>query len=57
MKTLQRRLDALAGAGNYYTIGEMLDHLDGHPLPLGKSLHPGYLAWLDSLKGNLDERA
>lgn len=37
---LSRRLEALEGDRSHYTIGELLDALDGVPLPSGRSVHP-----------------
>ena len=48
MKALERRLDALEGAGRYLSIGEILDSLDGEPLPEDKKLSPAFVdAWRD----------
>tara|TARA_A100001037_G_C15065861_1_gene597006 strand:- start:869 stop:1027 length:159 start_codon:yes stop_codon:yes gene_type:complete len=43
MKALSRRLEALEGVAGLYSIGELLDSLDGTPLPEGKRVHPAFL--------------
>jgi hypothetical protein len=44
MNAMERRVDALEGGSGFYTIGELLDHLDGAPLPVGKMLSPAFVA-------------
>lgn len=38
--SLKRRLDALDDRRAFVTIGELLDHLDGAPLPAGRRIDP-----------------
>lgn len=49
-RTLKRRVDELEGNGGYYTIGELLDELDGEPLPKGKTYSPGYLDFMAKIR-------
>lgn len=51
MNGLARRLRALEGPGRYATLGEMLDHLAGEPLPAGRAVDPAIVAALDALPG------
>ena len=49
MKALQRRLDALDQGGRYLTLGDLLDSLDGQPLPEGRSIDPALGAALATI--------
>ena len=51
MGNLDRRVSALEGSGRYVTLGEMLDHLAGEPLPSGRALDPAIVSALDALPG------
>lgn len=44
---LERRIDALEGAGGHSQLGEWLDALGGEPP--AKPMHPGLKAALDAL--------
>lgn len=50
MKAMHRRLDALEGRGLYWSIGDLLDHLDGVPLPKGRSMSPEMEAQFAAMK-------
>lgn len=49
MKAMERRIAALEGNGVFYTIGELLDSLDGEPLDPAKTVDPVTVAALDAL--------
>jgi len=50
MKAMLRRLDALEGRGMYWSIGDLLDHLEGVPLPKGRSISPEMKAQFAAMK-------
>ena len=49
MRALARRLDALETHGRFATLGEVLDHLHGEPIPHDKQIDPALIAALDAL--------
>lgn len=49
MRDFNRRLGVLEGRGVFVTLGEMLDNLDGWPLPAGRQLNPAILLGLGVL--------
>lgn len=49
MRGFYRRLNALERRGEFVTLGEMLDHLNGEPLPVGRPLDPAILSGLEAL--------
>lgn len=51
MRSLNRRLCALEGERAFLTIGELLDNLDGVPLPADKGVSPITLRALEALPG------
>lgn len=52
MKALGRRVEALEGNGVFYTIGELLDSLDGEALADGKRVDPQMVAGLNGVGDN-----
>ena len=49
---MQRRVSALECGSGLLTIGDLLDSLDGAPLPYGRKCDPRLLAGLEGL-GNV----
>ncbi len=49
MNGLRRRLDALEKPSRYVTLGQLLDHLQGDPLPRGSAIDPALVAALAAL--------
>lgn len=50
MRNLVRRLAALEGHGEYFSIGELLDSLDNDPLPNDRQSHPALVKFLEGLE-------